>query len=189
MVFVGDLHRLRLVEVGRQWAFDGDGDLFRLSRCRGATDLASRGNFFVFFAGGFTSQTPSSFAAPHCGSSTKRCFSAAASVPVGRSPRGRQAITAGLLTANPCCAATWSCCLIPVPAANLAEQWQDRDGGQISTAVRRSRQTIQSSTTGSLFAEKHLAIGRIDLLKSDDLGQRLSAAEWGPRRRGRGPQK
>ena len=31
MVFVGDLHRLRLVEVGRQWAFDGDGDLFRLS--------------------------------------------------------------------------------------------------------------------------------------------------------------
>src|SRR5205814_8183245 len=93
-------------------------------------------------------------------------------------PGAGKTIMAGLFVGELMLRGDLERCLIVCPA-NLAEQWQD----ELSDKFRMNfdiinRQDIEASSLGNPFVEKHLAIGRIDLLTSDDNLERLQAAYW-----------
>jgi superfamily II DNA or RNA helicase len=174
LVFRGDEHRFKLVEAGRQWAFDADPQLFRLVSEAHRIRLAYL--FDPLLAVHISNVVP----LPHQ-------IAAVYEEMLGRQPLrflladdpgAGKTIMAGLLIRELMLRGDLERCLIVCPA-NLADQWQD----ELSEKFRLpfdivGRAEIEGSVTNNPFNDRNLVISRIDLLKQDENMARLRAVEW-----------
>jgi superfamily II DNA or RNA helicase len=174
LVFRGDEHKLRLVESGRQWAFDGDGELFRLVAEANRIRLAYLYDPLLAVHISNVTPLPHQIAAVYEEMLRRRPLRYL----LADDPGAGKTIMAGLLIRELLLRGDLERCLIVVPA-NLAGQWQD----ELSEKFRLDfdivgRAEIENSRTSNPFAERNLVISRIDLLKQDDNLDRLRAVEW-----------
>ncbi len=174
LLFRGDEPRLRLVEVGRQWAFDGDGELFRLAAEAKRIRLAYLYDPLLAVHISNVTPLPHQIAAVY----EQMLHRQPLRFLLADDPGAGKTIMAGLLIRELMLRGDLERCLIVVPA-NLADQWQD----ELSDKFRLEfdiigRAEIENSRTGNPFAERDLVISRIDLLKQDDNLERLRAVEW-----------
>ena len=174
LVFRSDEHKLRLVEAGRQWAFDGDGELFRLVAEANRIRLAYL--FDPLLAVHISNVTP----LPHQISAVYEEMLRRQPLRflLADDPGAGKTIMAGLLIRELTLRGDLERCLIVVPA-NLADQWQD----ELSEKFRLDfdivgRAEIENARTNNPFSGRDLVISRIDLLKQDDNLDRLRAVEW-----------
>jgi superfamily II DNA or RNA helicase len=173
LLFRGDEHRLRVVEDGRHWAFDGDGHLFRLASEAQRIRLAYL--FDPLLAVHISNVTP----LPHQ-------IAAVYDEMLGRQPLrflladdpgAGKTIMAGLLIRELMLRGDLERCLIVCPA-NLGEQWQEELGEKFRLNFDLvGRPDIEASVSNNPFSERNLVISRIDLLKQDENMARLRAAE------------
>ena len=173
LLFRGDEHRLRIIDEGREWAFDGDGHLFRLVSEAQRIRLAYL--FDPLLAVHISNVTP----LPHQIEAVYREM-------LGRQPLrflladdpgAGKTIMAGLLIRELMLRGDLERCLIVCPA-NLGDQWQE----ELSEKFRLNfdlvgRPEIEASISNNPFTERNLVISRIDLLKQDENMDRLRAAE------------
>jgi superfamily II DNA or RNA helicase len=173
LLFRSDEHRLRVVDAGRQWAFDGDGHLFRL------VSEAQRIKLAYLFDPMLAVHISNVVPLPHQ-------IAAVYGEMLGRQPLrflladdpgAGKTIMAGLLIRELMLRGDLERCLIVCPA-NLGDQWQE----ELSEKFRLNfdlvgRPEIEASVSNNPFSERRLVISRIDLLKQDENMDRLRAAE------------
>ena len=174
IVFAADAHKLRAVGAGRQWAFDGDGELFRLAAEAHRIKLAYLFDPLLAVHISNVEPLPHQIAAVYEEMLQRQPLRYL----LADDPGSGKTIMAGLFIRELMLRGDLERCLIVCPA-NLADQWQDEMSDKFRLTFEIiNRQDIEASSLGNPFVEKHLAIGRIDLLKSDDNMERLQAAEW-----------
>jgi hypothetical protein len=172
LLFASDVHRLRVVDGGRQWAFDADGGLFRLAAEAHRIRLAYLFDPLLAVHISNVEPLPHQIAAVYEDMLQRQPLRYL----LADDPGAGKTIMAGLFIRELLLRGDLERCLIVCPA-NLAEQWQDEmlDKFRLQFEII-SRQGIEESTTNNPFVEKDLAIGRIDLLKSEDNLERLQTA-------------
>ncbi len=173
LLFRSDEHRLRLVGSGPQWAFDGDGGLFRLVSEAQRIRLAYL--FDPLLAVHISNVTP----LPHQ-------IAAVYEDMLGRQPLrflladdpgAGKTIMAGLLIRELMLRGDLERCLIVCPA-NLGDQWQEELSQKFGLNFELvGRPEIEASVSNNPFSERRLVISRIDMLKQDENMDRLRAAE------------
>ncbi len=173
LLFRSDEHRVRVVEAGSEWAFDGDGHLFRLA------SEAQRIRLAYLFDPHLAVHISNVVPLPHQ-------LSAVYDHMLGRQPLrflladdpgAGKTIMAGLLIRELMLRGDLERCLIVCPA-NLAEQWQDELDEKFNLHFDLvGRTEIESSLSNNPFVERNLVISRIDLLKQEENRARLNAAE------------
>jgi superfamily II DNA or RNA helicase len=174
LVFRSDEHRLRLVEAGRQWAFDGDGELFRLVSEANRIRLAYL--FDPLLAVHISNVTP----LPHQIAAVYEEMLRRQPLRylLADDPGAGKTVMAGLLIRELLLRGDLERCLIVCPA-NLADQWQDELHDKFKLAFDIiGRPEIESSLSNNPFNDRDLVISRIDLLKQDEHLDRLRAVEW-----------
>jgi superfamily II DNA or RNA helicase len=174
LVFQSDEHRLRIVESARQWAFDGDGNHFRLAAEAQRIRLAYLYDPLMAVHTSNVEPLPHQIAAVY--------ESMLPRLPLrfllADDPGAGKTIMAGLLMKELMLRGDLERCLVVCPA-NLAEQWQDELSEKFGLEFDIvGRNDIEGSRTNNPFAERNLVIGRIDLLKQDDNLDRLRSVDW-----------
>lgn len=174
LVYRSSESRLRVTSAARQWAFDG---VARSSASfprpdESAWPTSSTHSLRSIFRTWSRCHTKSR-------RSTKRCSpDKPLRYLLADDPGAGKTIMAGLLIRELMLRGDLKRCLVVCPA-NLASQWQDEmsEKFQIPFDII-GRGEIEASVTGNPFAERDLVIGRIDLLKRDEIVERLAAVEW-----------
>ena len=174
VVFDSDGHKIKVVEAGRAWEFDGAGDLFRLAAEAHRIRLAYLFDPLLAVHTSSVEPLPHQIAAVYEEMLQRQPLRFL----LADDPGAGKTIMAGLFIRELMLRGDLERCLVVCPA-NLAEQWQD----ELSDKFRMnfdiiSREMIEASTSNNPFVEKDLLIGRIDLMKTDDNMDRLRAAEW-----------
>jgi len=174
LVFASDAHKWRLVEAGRSWAFDGDGDLFRLVAEAQRIGLAYLFDPLLAIHISNVEPLPHQIAAVYEEMLQRQPLRYL----LADDPGSGKTIMAGLLIRELMLRGDLQRCLIVCPA-NLAEQWQDELQEKFRLTFEIvGRSQIEDSPADNPFIERDLVIGRMDLLKADDNLARLQAAEW-----------
>ena len=169
-----DEERLRIVEQGRPWSFDGDGGLFRLVSEARRIQLA---HLFDPLLAVHTSEIE---AYPH--QITAVYESMLQRQPLrfllADDPGAGKTIMAGLLIKELIARGDLERCLIVCPAG-LAEQWRDELDRRFGLNFRiLTNEGIESAAGGNWFVETDLAIARLDkLARNDDLKALLEAPD------------
>ena len=174
LIFRSDEHKLTIVEPGRHWAFDGDGGLFRLVAEAHRIRLAYLFDPLLAVHISNVEPLPHQIAAVYEEMLRRQPLRYL----LADDPGAGKTIMAGLFIQELILRGDLERCLVVCPAA-LAEQWQDEmlDKFRLEFQII-GRSEIEASATGNPFAERDLAIGRVDLLKQDDNIERLDDAEW-----------
>ena len=169
-----DEDRLRIVEQGRPWSFDGDGGLFRLVSEARRIELA---HLFDPLLAVHTSEIE---AYPH--QITAVYESMLQRQPLrfllADDPGAGKTIMAGLLIKELIARGDLERCLIVCPAG-LAEQWRDELDRRFGLNFRiLTNEGIESAAGGNWFLETDLSIARLDkLARNDDLKALLEAPD------------
>ncbi len=174
LLFRSDEHRLQLVEPGRQWAFDGDGELFRLVSEAHRIRLAYLFDPLLAVHISNVEPLPHQIAAVYGEMLTRQPLRYL----LADDPGAGKTIMAGLLIRELMLRGDVKRCLIVCPA-NLGDQWQDELSekfGLVFDIVGRSE--IEGSPTNNPFNDRNLVIARVDMLKQDENTARLRAVEW-----------
>ena len=174
LVFRSDEQRLRIAASGRQWAFDGDGMLFRL------VAEAQRIRLAYLYDPVMAVHVSNVLPLPHQLAAVYE--SMLPRLPLrfllADDPGAGKTIMAGLFIRELMLRGDLERCLIVCPA-NLGDQWQDELDEKFGLGFEIvGRAEIENSRSDNPFAERDLLIGRIDLLKQDDNLDRLRAVEW-----------
>lgn len=174
LVFRPDEPKLRIVDRGRHWAFDGDGNLFRLVAEADRIRLAYLFDPMLAVHVSSVEPLPHQIAAVYEEMLRRQPLRYL----LADDPGAGKTIMAGLFIKELMLRGDLQRCLVVCPA-NLAEQWQDEmlDKFRMNFEII-GRNEIESSATGNPFNDHDLAIGRIDLLKQDDNMERLAAVDW-----------
>ena len=183
LLYRSDEDKLRVIDSIRQWAFDGDGETFRLvseaSRIRLAYLFDPRLAVHV----SQVEPLPHQIAAVYEEMLTRQPLRYL----LADDPGAGKTIMAGLFIKELMLRGDLERCLVVCPA-NLAEQWQDELSEKFKLHFEIvGREQIESSLTINPFLEKPLVISRLDLLKprKDRNGEldeanldRLKQVEW-----------
>ena len=174
LVYRSDEHKLSVVEAGRHWAFDGDGELFRLTSEAHRIRLAYLFDPLLAVHVSSVEPLPHQIAAVYEEMLRRQPLRYL----LADDPGAGKTIMAGLFIKELILRGDLQRCLIVCPA-NLAEQWQDEmlDKFRLNFEIIQ-RNEIEASATGNPFNDRDLVISRIDLLKQDDNMERLAAVEW-----------
>jgi superfamily II DNA or RNA helicase len=175
LVYRDDEPRLAVIESGRAWWLDADGQLFRLVSEGKRISLAYMFDPFVAV------QTSTLEPLPHQ-------IDAVYSVMLDRSPLrflladdpgAGKTIMAGLLCKELMIRGDVERCLVIAPGS-LVEQWQTELWEKFQLAFDIiTRDTIEAARTGNPFAERSLLIVRLDhLARNEDLQAKLAATDW-----------
>lgn len=165
LVYRSDEDRLTLGESGQSWAFDADGELFRLAYLFDSLLAVHISN---------VEPLPHQIAAVY----EEMLIRQPLRFLLADDPGAGKTIMAGLLIRELMLRGDLERCLIVCPA-NLAEQWQDEMRDKFQTVFNIiGRSDIEASASGNPFNDHDLIIGRIDLLKQNDNVERLNSVEW-----------
>jgi superfamily II DNA or RNA helicase len=174
LLYRADEESLRIVEGKRQWAFDGDGELFRLAAEAKRIRLAYLFDPRLAVHVSQVEPLPHQIAAVYEEMLRRQPLRYL----LADDPGAGKTIMAGLFIKELMLRGDLERCLVVCPA-NLAEQWQD----ELSEKFRLHFQIvgtteIENAVTRNPFLEKSLIISRMDLLKRDAHLERLRQVEW-----------
>jgi len=171
-----DEPRIREVSPGRRWAFDGDGDAFRLASEALRIRLAHLFDPYTAVNASHIEPLPHQLTAVYgamLGRQPLRFL-------LADDPGAGKTVMAGLLIKELLIRGSLERCLIIAPG-NLVEQWQDELHDKFDLGFEiLTRTQIEASRTGNPFAEHPRLIARLDMLaRNEELKAKFEAApEW-----------
>ena len=171
-----DEQRLRTIAADRSFAFDGDGDLFRLASEAMRIRLAHLFDPYVAVNASHIEALPHQLTAVYGVMLERQPLRFL----LADDPGAGKTIMAGLLIKELLIRGSLERCLIIAPGS-LVEQWQDELSERFDLAFDiLSREQVENSVTGNPFAERSRIIARLDMLaRNDELKAKLKAApEW-----------
>ena len=166
---------LEVVQAGRPWSFDGDGELLRLVSEAKRIDLAHLFDPLLAVHTSLIEPLPHQITAVYGEMLSRQPLRFL----LADDPGAGKTIMAGLLIKELSIRGDVHRCLICAPGS-LVEQWQDELALKFHLPFEIvSRATIEASLTGNPFAEKNLVIARLDqMARSDDVQAKLSQTDW-----------
>ena len=176
LVYRDDEPRLAIVEEGRPWAFDGDGEAFKLASEAKRIDLAYLFDPYVAVSTSLVEPLPHQITAVYEAMLPRQPLSFL----LADDPGAGKTIMTGLFIRELIVRGDLRRCLIVVPGS-LVEQWQQEliekfhlDFAQLT------RDRIESSASGNPFADADLLIARLDKLSRDEDLQLIldNAPDW-----------
>jgi len=176
LLYRDDEPSLDLVEMGRPWSFDGDGDLLRLVSEAYRINLAWLFDRYVAITTSLIEPLPHQISAVYEEMLPRQPmrFLLADDAGAGKT------IMAGLLIKELQVRGDLERCLIVSPGS-LTDQWQDELWEKFGLSFDLlSNDMIQASRTGNPFEQSGFLIARMDqLARNEDLQEKLkAAAEW-----------
>lgn len=174
LIYRQDEHRLELVEAGRPWSFDGDGERFRVAA------EAQRIRLAHLFDPVLAVHTSDIEPLPH--QITAVYESMLPRQPLrfllADDPGAGKTIMAGLLIKELIARGDLERCLVVCPGS-LAEQWQDELWRRFHLPFDiMTNDKLESARTGNWFAETDLCIARLDkLARDEDVQEKLKVPE------------
>lgn len=176
LVFRDDEPSLNLVEIGRPWSFDGDGDLLRLVSEAYRINLAWLFDPYVAITTSIIEPLPHQISAVYEEMLPRQPMRFL----LADDPGAGKTIMAGLLIKELKVRGDLERCLIVAPGS-LTDQWQDELYEKFGLNFEiLSSEMIQAARTANPFEHKNLLIARMDQLsRNDDIQQKLKAApDW-----------
>src|SRR5579862_1923972 len=176
LLYRHDEPRIELVEEGRPWSFDGDGQLFRL------VSEAQRIHLAHLFDPVLAVHTSMVEPLPHQITAVYECMLPRQPLRflLADDPGAGKTIMAGLLIKELIARGDLQRCLVVCPGS-LAEQWQDellRRFGLRFDILTNDK--LEAAATGNWFRETNLVIARLDKLSRDeDVQAKLKAPDCG----------
>ena len=167
---------LRTISGDRRFAFDGDGDLFRLASEALRIRLAHLFDPYIAVNASRIEPLPHQLTAVYGTMLDRQPLRFL----LADDPGAGKTIMAGLLIKELLIRGSLERCLIIVPGS-LVEQWQDELAERFDLAFDiLSREQVENSVTGNPFVEHGRLIARLDMLaRNDELKAKLKAApEW-----------
>lgn len=174
LLFRQDEPRLEVVENGRPWSFDGDGNLFRLVSEAYRIRLAHLFDPVMAVHTSLVEPLPHQITAIYETMLPRQPLRFL----LADDPGAGKTIMAGLLTKELIARGDLQRCLVVCPGS-LAEQWQDElyRRFQLNFEIM-TNDKLEAARTGNWFSENNLVIARLDKLSRDeDVQQKLKAPE------------
>src|SRR6202795_4283019 len=160
LLYRHDDPRLQIVEHGRPWSFDGDGNLFRLVSEAHRIRLAHLFDPVLAVHTSLVEPLPHQITAVYEALLPRQPLRFL----LADDPGAGKTIMAGLLIKELIIRGDVKRCLI-VPPGSLVEEWQDELALKLGFEFEIiTRDSIESSRSGNPFAEKSLVIARLDQL-------------------------
>ena len=176
LLFRHDESRLEIVEEGRPWSFDGDGQSFRLASEELRIHLAHLFDPVLAVHTSVVEPLPHQITAVYEAMLPRqpRRFLLA------DDPGAGKTIMAGLLMKELIARGDLQRCLVVCPGS-LAEQWQDELFRRFNLPFEiLTNDKLEAARTGNWFSEANLVIARLDKLsRNEDVQQKLQAADAG----------
>ena len=175
LLFRDDEPRLSLAETGRSWAFDADGETFRLVSEAYRIRLAHLFDPYLAVHTSLVEPLPHQITAVYGEMLTRQPLRYL----LADDPGAGKTIMAGLLIKELAARGDLTRCLIVCPG-NLVDQWQDELSSRFHLPFEiLTRDRIESSLSGNPFLEMNLLIARLDQLsRNDDIQAKLSQTHW-----------
>lgn len=167
---------LDLVQAGRPWSFDGDGELLRLVSEAYRIRLAWLFDPYLAITTSLVEPLPHQISAVYEEMLPRQPMRFL----LADDPGSGKTIMAGLLVRELAVRGDLERCLIVAPGS-LTEQWQDELAEKFGLEFELlTRDMIQASRTANPFEDKNLLIARLDQLsRNEEVQERLKAArEW-----------
>ncbi|HLT19372.1 MAG TPA: helicase-related protein [Thermomicrobiales bacterium] len=166
---------LEIVEQGRPWSFDGDGELFRLVSEAQRIRLAYLFDPLLAVHSSIIDPLPHQITAVYEEMLPRQPLNFL----LADDPGAGKTIMAGLLIKELRMRGDLERCLIVCPGS-LVEQWQDELHVKFQLPFDiMTRDAIQASRSGNWFTEHPLAICRLDqLARNEDLQRKLQQVDW-----------
>src|SRR5450432_2939683 len=169
-----DEPRLEIVEAGRPWSFDGDGQLFRLVFEANRIHLAHLFDPILAVHTSMVEPLPHQITAVYESMLPRQPLRFL----LADDPGAGKTIMAGLLIKELIARGDLQRCLIVCPGS-LAEQWQDELHRRFHLPFEiLTNDKLEAARTGNWFLENDLIIARLDkLARDEDVQQKLSAPD------------
>ncbi len=176
LVYREDEPRLSIVEEGKPWAFDGDGEAFKLASEAKRIDLAYLFDPYVAVSTSLVEPLPHQITAVYEAMLPRQPLSFL----LADDPGAGKTIMTGLYIRELIVRGDLRRCLIVTPGS-LVEQWQAELAEKFHldfTLLTRDR--IEGSASGNPFADSDLLIARLDKLSRDEDLQLIldNAPDW-----------
>ena len=167
---------LEIVAVGRPWAFDGDGELFRLVSEAQRIRLAHLFDPLLAVHSSLVDPLPHQITAVYEHMLPRQPLRFL----LADDPGAGKTIMAGLLIKELIARGDLQRCLIVCPGG-LAEQWQDELSRRFDLPFEiLTNDKLEASRSGNWLAETDLVIARLDKLsRNESIQQKLQASECG----------
>jgi superfamily II DNA or RNA helicase len=176
LVYRDDEPRLAIVEEGRPWAFDGDGEAFKLASEAKRIDLAYLFDPYVAVSTSLVEPLPHQITAVYEEMLPRQPLAFL----LADDPGAGKTIMTGLLARELIVRGDLRRCLVVCPGS-LVEQWQAELAEKFHLDFAQlTRDRIEASASGNPFADADLLIARLDKLSRDEgLQLRLeNAPDW-----------
>ena len=176
LIYREDEPRLAIVEEGKPWAFDGDGEAFKLASEAKRIDLAYLFDPYVAVSTSLVEPLPHQITAVYEAMLPRQPLSFL----LADDPGAGKTIMTGLFIRELIVRGDLRRCLIVTPGS-LVEQWQAELAEKFHldfTLLTRDR--IEGSASGNPFADSDLLIARLDKLSRDEDLQLIldNAPDW-----------
>ncbi len=174
LLYRHDEERLRVVEAGRPWSFDGDGALFRLVSEAHRIRLAHLFDPVLAVHSSLVDPLPHQITAVYESMLPRQPLRFL----LADDPGAGKTIMAGLLIKELIARGDLQRCLIVCPGS-LVEQWQDELSRKFLLPFEiLTNDKLEAARTGNWFLENDLAIARLDKLsRSEEVQARLAAPD------------
>ena len=174
LLYRHDEPRLKVVEAGRPWSFDGDGALFRLVSEAQRIQLAHLFDPVLAVHTSLVEPLPHQITAVYEAMLPRQPLRFL----LADDPGAGKTIMAGLLIKELIARGDLKRCLIVCPGS-LVEQWQDELSRKFQLPFEIvTNDKLEAARTGNWFIENDLAIARLDkLARDEDVQAKLSAPD------------
>ena len=176
LLYRHDESRLELVEAGRPWSFDGDGDLFRLVSEAHRIRLAHLFDPVLAVHTSLVDPLPHQITAVYEEMLPRQPLRFL----LADDPGAGKTIMAGLFIKELIARGDLQRCLVVCPGS-LAEQWQDELYRRFQLPFEiLTNDKLEAARTGNWFLENNLVIARLDKLsRNEDVQEKLRAPDCG----------
>jgi SNF2 family DNA or RNA helicase len=174
LLYRHDEPRLEIVEQGRPWSFDGDGELFRLTAEAQRIQLAHLFDPVLAVHTSVVDPLPHQITAVYEAMLPRQPLRFL----LADDPGAGKTIMAGLLMKELIARGDLQRCLVVCPGS-LAEQWQDELYRRFNLPFEiLTNDKLESARTGNWFLETNLVIARLDKLsRNEDVQLKLQAPD------------
>src|SRR5260221_9425555 len=176
LVMREDETRLSIVEEGKPWAFDGDGEAFKLASEAKRIDLAYLFDPYVAVSTSLVEPLPHQITAVYEAMLPRQPLSFL----LADDPAAGKTIMAGLLIKELIARGDLQRCLVVCPRS-LAVQWQDELFRRFQLPFEiLTNDKLEAARTGNWFLETNLVIARLDKLSlNEDVQEKLKVPDSG----------
>ncbi|MBX7135129.1 MAG: DUF3883 domain-containing protein [Fimbriimonadaceae bacterium] len=175
LVYRADESRLSVTATSRPWAFDAPGDMFRLASEAHRITLAALFDPLLAVHTSLVEPLPHQILAVYDSMLSRQPLRFL----LADDPGAGKTIMAGLFIKELIARGDLERCLIIAPGS-LVEQWQDELWQKFQLRFEiATNDNLEAAGTGNWFAERPLAIGRLDKLsRNESVQQKLASTNW-----------